>query len=125
MDMLGFTTGNNEQSFNKDFEERVVRVCGWTKEVLEHSPRPATDKPTKKGKEASLQKAFRSRRSIFASPSSSEIIRLNVQGDQAACSDTKTNIVFYYVGLTLQRNFCFDVNGRFGTSCLVTLYKQK
>ena len=48
-----------------------------------------------------------------------------LQGDQAACSkppvDTKAQVAFQYMSVILKRNFCFDGNGRFGTSCMVTL----
>ena len=41
-----------------------------------------------------------------------------IQGDTSHWSrppvDTKTTVVFYYMGLILKQNFCFDVNGRIG-----------
>ena len=49
-----------------------------------------------------------------------------VQGDHSGCVkppvDTKTKVAFKYMGLIPKRNFCFDVNRRFGTTFLVTLY---
>ena len=30
--------------------------------------------------------------------------------------DIKTKVAFQYMGLILIQNFCFDVNGRFGTT---------
>ena len=40
-----------------------------------------------------------------------------VQGDHSGwvkpIIDTKTKVVFKYMGLIQKQNFCFDVNGRF------------
>ena len=36
--------------------------------------------------------------------------------------DTKTKVAFWYMRLALKRDFCFDVNKRFGQTWCVTLY---
>ena len=49
-----------------------------------------------------------------------------VQGDHSGSVkppvDTKTKVAFYYIGLILKQNFCFEVNGRFVTTWMVNLY---
>ena len=53
------------------------------------------------------------------------LVDLTVQGDHSGCAkppvDIKTKVPFYYMGLILNWNFCFDVNRRFGTTWMVTL----
>ena len=57
-----------------------------------------------------------------------EVQDKHLQGDTSGSVqplvDIKTNVAFKYMLLILKQNFCFDVNGRFGTSCLVTLYRN-
>ena len=44
----------------------------------------------------------------------------DIQGDHSGCAkppiDNTTKVLFQYMGLILKRNFCLDVNGRFGTT---------
>ena len=41
---------------------------------------------------------------------------------KADCVDIKTKVPFQYEAHVLKCNFCFDVNGRFVTTGMVTLY---
>ena len=48
-------------------------------------------------------------------------------GDHSGCDkppvDSKTKLRFSYIGLILKCNFCFGVNGRFGTTWMGTWYR--
>ena len=51
-----------------------------------------------------------------------------IQGDHSACSkppiDIDLRVAFWYKVLILKRNFQINVNGRFWTSWIVTLYRE-
>ena len=48
-----------------------------------------------------------------------------IQGDHSGCDkppvDFKTKVAFQYMGLIIKQNFCYEVNGRFDTTRMVTL----
>ena len=47
---------------------------------------------------------------------------IRIQGNISRCSqppvDTKTKVLFWYMGLILKQNYCFDDNGRLGVNVI-------